>query len=112
MKGVLGTEVPTEEPKLNQQLLNKCTRILQCKTHHIQSHWINNSQFILEFCSFFLTRENLDRSRSSHQFLRRQSRPACQCELYLACFHQGLLLTALLAVGLELGEAELSEQVT
>lgn len=32
--------------------------------------------------------------------------------LYLACFHQGLLLTALLAGGLELGEAELSEQVT
>lgn len=52
-----------------------------------------------------------DRSLSSHQSKHRQSRPVCQRELYLACLHQGLLLTALLAVGLELGEAELSEQV-
>lgn len=41
----------------------------------------------------------------------RPSRPVCRWEPYLASFHQGLLLTALLAVGLELGEAELSEQV-
>lgn len=34
------------------------------------------------------------------------------CSLYLARFHLGLLLAALPAVGLELGEAELPEQVT
>lgn len=53
-----------------------------------------------------------DRSLSSHQRKHTQSRPVCQCELYLARLHQGLLLTALLAVGLQLGEAELPEQVT
>lgn len=57
-------------------------------------------RLLLEFCSFPVTHARVF------------DPPVCQCELYLACVHQGLLLTALLAVGLELGEAELSEQVT
>lgn len=41
----------------------------------------------------------------------RQFRELCRFP-YLARFHLGLLLAALPAVGLELGEAELPEQVT
>ena len=49
--------------------------------------------------------------------LDRQLLPVCQfhelcCSFYLSRFHLGLLLAAVPALGLELGEAELSEQVT
>lgn len=60
---------------------------------------------------------NLKQRCSLCQNLDRQWLPLCQfselCHsLYLARSHLGLLLATLLAVGLQLGEAELPEQVT
>lgn len=65
----------------------------------------------MSFDSNFATSPSLRLNLDRRLLPVRQFRERCHFP-YLARFHLGLLLAALPAVGLELGEAELPEQVT